>query len=140
MPPQSGSELCLACLKVVPRLDSAGVDLLSKMLQYEPSKRITARRALKHPFFHDLLAAQLDDNAPLAGATVQPAAAAARERVILEAGGSATSARDGGAAAAPPSPAAVAAGKPMDIDGGRQPEGRSSQDSDQTQAWTSGQG
>lgn len=35
-------------------LDDLGMDLLSKMLVYEPSKRISARAALEHPWFDDL--------------------------------------------------------------------------------------
>jgi cyclin-dependent kinase len=38
----------------VPNLDEAGVDLLSKMLQYEPAKRISAKMAMEHPYFDDL--------------------------------------------------------------------------------------
>lgn len=38
----------------VPTLDEQGVDLLSKMLQYQPSKRISAKAALNHPWFDDL--------------------------------------------------------------------------------------
>jgi len=40
--------------KIIPQLDSAGIDLLEKMLQYEPVKRISAKSALQHPFFDDL--------------------------------------------------------------------------------------
>jgi len=40
----------------VPDLDDLGVDLLTKMLQYEPSKRINARQALAHDYFKDLAA------------------------------------------------------------------------------------
>jgi serine/threonine protein kinase len=39
---------------LVPGLDPVGIDLLVQMLQYEPSKRISAKRALKHPYFDDL--------------------------------------------------------------------------------------
>lgn len=35
-------------------LDSQGLDLLQKMLHYEPTRRISAREALKHPYFDDL--------------------------------------------------------------------------------------
>ena len=36
---------------LVPTLDLLGVDLLSKMLIYDPAKRISAREAMNHPFF-----------------------------------------------------------------------------------------
>uniref|UniRef100_A0A7C9DL84 Protein kinase domain-containing protein n=1 Tax=Opuntia streptacantha TaxID=393608 RepID=A0A7C9DL84_OPUST len=38
----------------VPGLDKNGLDLLSKMLIYEPSKRISAKKAMEHPYFDDL--------------------------------------------------------------------------------------
>mmetsp|Transcript_19916 Transcript_19916/g.34006 ORF Transcript_19916/g.34006 Transcript_19916/m.34006 type:complete len:295 (-) Transcript_19916:921-1805(-) len=47
-PPRGG----LASL--VPTLDQTGVDLLNKMLQYDPARRITAQDALDHPFFYDM--------------------------------------------------------------------------------------
>ncbi|XP_041036303.1 cyclin-dependent kinase 2 isoform X3 [Carcharodon carcharias] len=40
--------------KVVPPLDEVGRDLLAQMLQYDPSKRISAKSALSHPFFQDV--------------------------------------------------------------------------------------
>ncbi|CAN1753461.1 Cell division control protein 2 homolog A [Linum perenne] len=39
---------------VVQTLDSAGIDLLRKMLRLDPSKRITARTALEHEYFKDV--------------------------------------------------------------------------------------
>lgn len=39
---------------VVRDLDSDGLDLLRQMLAYEPSKRISARQALKHRYFADM--------------------------------------------------------------------------------------
>eukprot|EP01018_Ginkgo_biloba_P027257 Gb_16478 [translate_table: standard] len=35
-------------------LDLNGLDLLSRMLQYDPAKRISAKEALDHPYFDDL--------------------------------------------------------------------------------------
>ena len=35
-------------------LDESGVDLLMRMLKYDPDERITAKSALKHPYFKDL--------------------------------------------------------------------------------------
>lgn len=40
--------------KFVPDLDDLGCDLLEKMLVYEPGRRISAIKALQHPFFDDL--------------------------------------------------------------------------------------
>ncbi|XWS20806.1 hypothetical protein CRYUN_Cryun30bG0001100 [Craigia yunnanensis] len=44
---------------VVPNLDSDGLHLLSEMLQYDPSKRISAKKAMEHPYFADLNKAYL---------------------------------------------------------------------------------
>jgi len=40
--------------QAVEGLDELGLDLFQKMMQYEPGKRISARDALRHPFFDDL--------------------------------------------------------------------------------------
>ncbi|CAL9111312.1 unnamed protein product [Musa acuminata var. zebrina] len=37
----------------VPNLEVTGIDLLSKMLRLDPSKRVTARQALEHEYFKD---------------------------------------------------------------------------------------
>jgi serine/threonine protein kinase len=42
----------------VPQLDPDGLDLLNKMLIYDPGKRISAKRALEHPYFDDVRAKQ----------------------------------------------------------------------------------
>ena len=44
--------------RVVPRLDEAGVSLLAQLLAFDPGRRITARRALQHPYFAELRAAE----------------------------------------------------------------------------------
>jgi len=41
-------------------LDPRGLDLLQKTLVYEPSKRISAKEALRHPYFQDLDKTGLD--------------------------------------------------------------------------------
>lgn len=40
--------------KAVPQMDEVGLDLLEKMLIYNPAKRISAKAALDHPYFNDL--------------------------------------------------------------------------------------
>ncbi|GAB2300486.1 Cell division control protein 2 D [Dionaea muscipula] len=40
--------------KAVPGLDGDGLDLLAKMLHYEPSKRISAKKAMEHSYFDGL--------------------------------------------------------------------------------------
>jgi serine/threonine protein kinase len=39
---------------VVPALDAQGLDLLSRMLTYDPQQRVTARMALRHSYFADI--------------------------------------------------------------------------------------
>ncbi|TPX33827.1 hypothetical protein SmJEL517_g03328 [Synchytrium microbalum] len=39
---------------LVPKLDPSGIDLLSRLIEYQPEKRISAEKALQHPFFDDL--------------------------------------------------------------------------------------
>jgi len=40
--------------KIVPKLDDNGLHLLNLMLILDPSKRISAKQALKHPYFNDV--------------------------------------------------------------------------------------
>jgi serine/threonine protein kinase len=37
-----------------PKLGELGIDLLKRLLHYDPAKRVTARAALTHPYFNDL--------------------------------------------------------------------------------------
>ncbi|KAK1322551.1 Cyclin-dependent kinase B1-1 [Acorus calamus] len=40
--------------RAVPSMDQNGLDLLSKMLQYDPANRISAKAAMNHPYFDSL--------------------------------------------------------------------------------------
>jgi len=40
--------------KIIRKLEPAGIDLLERMLEYDPTKRISAESALHHPYFRDL--------------------------------------------------------------------------------------
>ena len=40
--------------QMLPRLSKAGLDLIERMLQADPQKRITARDAMRHPYFAEL--------------------------------------------------------------------------------------
>jgi len=40
--------------KVVPNLEQSGIDLINQLLVYKPSRRISAKNAMHHPFFDDL--------------------------------------------------------------------------------------
>lgn len=39
---------------VCPALDAQGLDLLARMLTYDPQQRVTARMALRHSYFADI--------------------------------------------------------------------------------------
>jgi cyclin-dependent kinase len=41
-------------ISLVPNIDEAGVDLLTSLLTYDPSHRITAQDARRHPYFQDI--------------------------------------------------------------------------------------
>jgi serine/threonine protein kinase len=40
--------------EVFPQLDDNGISLLEAMLRYDPASRISAKEALRHPFFDDV--------------------------------------------------------------------------------------
>lgn len=46
----------------LPMIDRHGLDLLMQMLVYDPDKRITAKNALKHVYFQDLLVDDFDNS------------------------------------------------------------------------------
>jgi serine/threonine protein kinase len=51
--------------EVVPTADPLALDLIEKMLDYDPSKRISAKTALDHPYFDDLSASVKDACRPV---------------------------------------------------------------------------
>ena len=55
------------------RQDPHAMDLLSQLLTYDPAARITARKALRHPFFAECALAEAqagDGSAPAGGDTI----------------------------------------------------------------------
>ncbi|GJJ69843.1 hypothetical protein EMPS_02192 [Entomortierella parvispora] len=50
--------------ELLPTLCPQGIDLFSKLLQYDPAQRISAKRALLHPYFDSLKEARIDLVAP----------------------------------------------------------------------------
>ena len=94
------------------RQDPDGMDLLSQLLTYDPAARITARRALRHPFFAQCVREEA------AGGGAGEAAAAGLLAVELEGVNGYRPAAEGNAAAdqgcePPPIPAATAAKPPL---------------------------
>lgn len=47
-----------------PEADPTGIDLLDKLLQFNPSKRYSAAQALRHPYFHGLHDAEDEPTCP----------------------------------------------------------------------------
>ncbi len=41
-------------VKRAPRLDQDGIDLLSKFLYYQAKRRVSARMAMRHPYFDSM--------------------------------------------------------------------------------------
>ncbi|ORY98844.1 serine/threonine-protein kinase pef1 [Syncephalastrum racemosum] len=46
--------------QILPTIDAVGRDLLSRMLQYQPQLRISAKEAMSHPYFNDVRYMQFD--------------------------------------------------------------------------------
>lgn len=91
----------------VPGMPPAGVDLLGRMLEADPSKRISAAEALAHPFFAELPDA-LRAGGIMGSAAASAAAASAWPAAAGTAAASASSAAPAGTAAASASSVAVA--------------------------------
>ena len=90
--------------RVVPGLGAQGLDLLSRMLVLDPSKRISALEALKHPYFDDVKACYTSSQgegglSAVSNAAATAAAAAAAAAANPRAGAAATGAAAAGVAA-----------------------------------------
>ncbi len=58
--------------KTLPNADPLALDLLSKMLAYDPNQRITAKGALAHPYFKDAVPYTTIDKKPAVGLKKSP--------------------------------------------------------------------
>ena len=73
-------------LQEFPNLSQAGQELLNGLLTYDPTRRMTARQALKHPYFQQLpLPLQPDElpTFPSAHLAMPSSAQAARQATAL---------------------------------------------------------
>ena len=59
-------------VQLLPMIDPLGMDLLNKMLVYQPEGRITAKDALEHPYFEELQYTNTMQHAPMQTNTMQP--------------------------------------------------------------------
>ena len=53
--------------QILPQIDPTGIDLLQRMLHLRPELRISAADALNHPWFHDLIGQQHQQQHPMIG-------------------------------------------------------------------------
>ena len=58
------AEVHPGALQKFPKLSKTGLSLLNGLLTYDPDRRMTARQALKHPYFKELPLATLPHNMP----------------------------------------------------------------------------
>ena len=49
-PPKKGSGI----EKMLPHVSSEGIDLIYQLCKYDPEERMTAKQALRHPYFKEL--------------------------------------------------------------------------------------
>lgn len=52
------------CVQEFPKLGTTGLSLLNGLLTYDPDKRLTARQALRHPYFSEAPLAKLPQDMP----------------------------------------------------------------------------
>lgn len=54
VPAASASRTGTGIATLIPHCSGACIDLVEKLLHYDPEERLSARQALKHPYFKDL--------------------------------------------------------------------------------------
>jgi renal tumor antigen len=60
-PPKAGTGI----KSLIPHASADCLDIITQLLTYDPDKRISARKALKHPFFHELREAEKAAKKPM---------------------------------------------------------------------------
>lgn len=97
--------------EAVPQLDALGLDLLSSFLCYEPTQRITCRKALAHPWFDEVRAAE-----EARGRAVQERGRRERQEQAARVATATAAAIAAAAATAPAAGAGVAADEEASLD------------------------